>query len=115
MGSIHLEPERTITSLFVAMDPTLESALPKLREIEEPQQRTHLSSDEVVTEDIFNSSIQRLDSSQFNVALPLKHKNPILGDSRGMAKKMIVLFETSSFKKCRVKTAVFGFYERLFG
>lgn len=83
----------SVTSLLVTTETSLEQSLTKFWEMEEPPHIQHLSPDEVQAESIFVSSIQRLESGRFSVALPFKAPRPILGDSRGMAQKRFCYLE----------------------
>jgi len=72
---------KSVTSMLV----TSESKLSKFWEMEEPPLIHHLSPDEMYAEKIFTSSVKRLASSRFSIALPLKYTHSILGDSQSMA------------------------------
>lgn len=74
-----------ITSMLVTTETTLEQTVSKFWEMEELPKVQHLSPDEIQAETIFTSSIKRLTSGRFSVALPFKHPRPILGDSKGSA------------------------------
>ncbi|XP_025202896.1 uncharacterized protein LOC112599977 [Melanaphis sacchari] len=85
MGPTAATPPKTVTSMLVTTETTLEQSLSKFWEMEEPPHIHHLSPDEVHAERIFTSSVKRLASGRFSIALPLKHPHPILGDSYSMA------------------------------
>lgn len=74
----------SVLSMVVTADTSLEQSLTKFWDMEEPPQLQHLSPDE---EAIFQSSIKRLDSGRFSVALPFKSPRPILGESKGIAQR----------------------------
>ncbi|XP_060868578.1 uncharacterized protein LOC132943558 [Metopolophium dirhodum] len=85
MGPISPTSSNQMTSLLVTTNTTLEKTLTKFWEMEELPKVKHLSPDEIQAETIFTSSIKRLPSGRFSVALPFKHLRPILGDSKGGA------------------------------
>uniref|UniRef100_A0A2S2PAW1 Uncharacterized protein n=1 Tax=Schizaphis graminum TaxID=13262 RepID=A0A2S2PAW1_SCHGA len=84
MGPMAIPP-KSVTSMLVTVDTILEQTLTKFWEMEEPPHIHHLSTDEMHAERIFMSSVNRLASGRFSIALPLKHPHPILGESRTMA------------------------------
>lgn len=93
MGPMAPITTNTVTSMLVTTETALENSLTKFWEIEEPPQLQHLSPDEVLAEEIFLSSVKRLTSGRFSVALPFKQPRPILGDSKGMALKRLHYLE----------------------
>lgn len=70
MGPTSPASSKPVTSLLVTTNTTLEQTLTKFWEMEEPPKVQHLSPDEVQAETIFTSSITRLASGRFSVALP---------------------------------------------
>ncbi|XP_026819200.1 uncharacterized protein LOC113557858 [Rhopalosiphum maidis] len=87
MGPVTPSTTTEVTSMLVTTETSLEQSLSKFWEMEEPPHTEHLSSDEVQAEAIFTSSVKRLVSGRFSVALPFKQPHPILGDSKDMALK----------------------------
>ncbi|XP_060873970.1 uncharacterized protein LOC132947737 [Metopolophium dirhodum] len=85
MGPAAAMTPKSVTSMLVTSESTLEQSLSKFWELEEPPHIHHLSPDEIHAERIFKCSVKRLASGRFSIALPLKHPRPILGDSRSMA------------------------------
>ncbi|XP_050440054.1 uncharacterized protein LOC126845443, partial [Adelges cooleyi] len=82
MGPISQTSIKPATSLLVTTTETLEQSLTRFWEMEEAPKVHHLSPEEVQAETIFTSSIQRLASGRFSVAIPFKHPRPLLGDSK---------------------------------
>ncbi|XP_050437851.1 uncharacterized protein LOC126844044 [Adelges cooleyi] len=85
MGPISQTSNKPATSLLVTTTETLEQSLTRFWEMEEAPKVQHLSPDEVQAETIFTSSIKRLASGRFSVAIPFKHPRPLLGDSKSGA------------------------------
>ncbi|XP_060879172.1 uncharacterized protein LOC132951376 [Metopolophium dirhodum] len=70
MGPVSSKQSNSVTSLLVTSSLSLEHSLTKFWEMEEPPNVQHLSPDEIQAEAIFTSSIKRLKSGRFSVALP---------------------------------------------
>lgn len=93
MGSATPFVQESVTSLCVNINTSLETAITQFWEQEEPPQKQHLSPEDLRAEEIFTSSIKRLKSGHFSVALPFKQNRPILGESKGLALKRFYYLE----------------------
>ncbi|XP_036346245.1 uncharacterized protein LOC118755514 [Rhagoletis pomonella] len=71
---------------------TLERTLTRLWELEEAPQKTHLTHDESICENHFESTHRRASDGRFIVELPLKSDVP-LGDSRTFAVQNLLRLE----------------------
>jgi len=93
MGPAAPLTNNTLTSMLVNTETALEQSLKNFWEIEESPHVQHLSPDEIQAEDIFTTSVKRLESGKFSVALPFKQPRPILGESKVTALKRLHYLE----------------------
>lgn len=83
-----------VSSCMMACHPTGDSLIRKFWEIEDiPDTSVRRSSDEIDCENLYQSTVRRLQSGRFVVSLPFRDNPDRLGDSFEMAKRRLLLLE----------------------
>ncbi|KAL5240043.1 hypothetical protein ACI65C_007453 [Semiaphis heraclei] len=106
LGPMEPSDRSSITTLCLTISDTLDTILKQFWELEELPITCHLSPEDIVAEQLYQSTTTRLSSGRFVVSLPFRTSLPLLGNSKTLALQRCVLVIWSSSKKPHIQFIV---------